>query len=57
MKEDEEDLTDFEEVLMEEGREITMASSKENSYGGKTATFGENDSIEIPTIFPLRSLT
>jgi len=51
MKEDEEDLTDFEEVPMEEGREITMVGSKENNYGGKTATFMENDSTEIPTIF------
>jgi len=37
---------------MEEGREITMVDSKENYYGGKTATFVENNSIEIPTIFP-----
>jgi len=46
MKEDKEDLTDLEEVPIEEGREITMAGSKE------TATFVEDDSIEIPTIFP-----
>jgi len=49
MKEDEEDLTNFEE----EGWEIITAGSKESNYGGKTATFVENDSIQIPTIFPL----
>jgi len=52
MKENEEDLTDSEEVQKEEGREITMAGSKESNYGGKIATFVENDSIQIPTIFP-----
>ena len=52
MKEDKEDLTDLEEVPMEEGREITMAGNKESNNGGKTATFIETDSIEIPTIFP-----
>jgi len=36
---------------MEEGREIPMAGSKENNYGGKTATFKENESIDIPTNF------
>jgi len=36
---------------MEEGREITMVGSEENNYGGKTATFVENDSIEIPISF------
>jgi len=45
MKEDEEDLFDSEEIPKEEGREITMASSKESNYEGKTATFVENDSI------------
>ena len=52
MKEEEEDFTDSEEVPMEEGREITIAGSKERNNGGKTATFKENDTIEIPTIFP-----
>jgi len=56
MKEDEEDLTDFEEVPKEEGREITMAGSKESNYSSKTATFVENDSIQIPTIFPPKLL-
>ena len=51
MKEDKEDLTDSEEVPKEEGREITMARSKERNNGGKTTTFKENDTIEIPTIF------
>jgi len=52
MKEDEEDLTDSEEVPKEEGREITMAGSKGSNYGGKATTFIENDSIKIPTNFP-----
>ena len=51
MKEDEEDLTDSEEVPKEEGREITMAGSKESNYGDKTTTFVENDSIKISTVF------
>jgi len=37
---------------MEKGREILMAASKERNNGGKTATFVENDTIEIPIIFP-----
>ena len=57
MKEDEEDLTDSEEVPKEEGREITMAGSKESNNGGKTTTFMENDTVEIPTIFPPSFLT
>jgi len=44
------------EVPIEEGREITMAGSKDNNYGGKTTTFIENNSIEIPTIFPPKFL-
>ena len=51
-KEEDEDLTDSEEVPMKEGREITMASSKERNNGGKTITFKENDTIEILIIFP-----
>jgi len=56
MKEDEEDLTDSMEVPKEVDREITMAGSKESNYGGKTVTFVENNSIKIPTIFPLKLL-
>ena len=56
MKEDGEDLTDSKEVPMEKAREVTMAGSKESNFGGKTATFIDNDSIEIPTIFPLKLL-
>jgi len=52
MNEDEEDLTNSEEVPKEESRDITIAGSKEKNYGGKTTTFIENDSIQIPTIFP-----
>jgi len=47
MKGEEEDLTDSEEVPRGEGREITMAGSKKSNNGGKTATFKENDTIEI----------
>jgi len=53
MKNNEEDLIDFEEVPKENGREITMAGSKESNCSGKTATFVENDPIQIPTIFSL----
>jgi len=31
-----------------------VVGNKESNYGGKTATFVENDSIQIPTIFPLK---
>ena len=37
---------------MEESREIIMAESKERNDSGKTATLIENDTIEIPIIFP-----
>jgi len=33
-----------------------MASSKERNNGGKSASFKENDTIEIPTIFPPKLL-
>jgi len=39
------------EVLMEEGKEITMARSKKRNDVGKIATFIENDTVEIPTVF------
>jgi len=52
MKEEEEELTDSEDTPMEEGREIIMAGNKERNNDGKTATFKENDTVEIPTIFP-----
>jgi len=51
-----EHLTDSKEVSMEEGREITIAGSKERNNGGKTTTFKENDTVEIPTIFPHKLL-
>ena len=56
MKEEEEDSTDPHEVPMKEGREITMVGSEESNNGGKTATFKENDTVEIPTIFPHKLL-
>jgi len=57
LKEEIVDLTDPEDVLMEKGREIIMAGSKERNKGGKTATFEENDTVEFAAIFPLSSLT
>ena len=41
---------------MEEGREIIMAENKERNNDGKIATFKENDTVEIPTIFPPKLL-
>ena len=51
LKEEIEDLTDPEDVAMEEGREIIMARNKERNNGGKTATFVENDIVEFLVIF------
>ena len=56
MKEEIEDFTDPEDILMEEGREIIMAGSEERNDGGKTTTLIENDTIEIPTIFSSKLL-
>jgi len=42
---------------MKEGSKITIADNKEKNNGGKTATFKENDTIEIPSIFPPKLLT
>ena len=55
---EEEDLTDSEEVPTEEGMEIIMAENKDRNNDGKTATFKENNTVEIPIIFPpkLRNL-
>ena len=52
MKEEEEDLTDPEDTPREEGMKITMAGNKERNNDDKTATFKENDTVEIPTNFP-----
>ena len=52
MMEEEEDLTDAEDSSMEEGREIIMAGNKERNNDGKTATFKDNGTVEISTIFP-----
>jgi len=51
---EEEDLIDPGDTPMEENREIIMAGNKERKNDGKTTTFKENDTIEIPTIFPPR---
>ena len=54
IKEEEEDLTYPTDTPMEEGREILMVGNKETNNDGKTAIFKENDTVEIPTIFPPR---
>jgi len=57
MKKDAEDLTDSKEVPMEEGREVTMAGSKENNYGGKTVTFVRMTLLRSQPFFPLSFIT
>jgi len=52
LKEEVEDFIDPENIPMQEAREIIMARSKEKNDSGKTATLIENDTIEIPIIFP-----
>ena len=47
-----EDFTDPEDIRIEEGKEIIMVESKEMNNGGKAVIFIENESVEIPTIFP-----
>jgi len=54
MKEGEENFIDPKDTLMKEGRKIIMTGNKERNNDGKTATFKENDTVEIPTIFPLK---
>jgi len=55
MKE-EQDLTESEEVQTEKGREITTAGNMERNNDSETATFKENDTIEIAAISHLISL-
>jgi len=43
---------DPENITLEEGREVIMAKSKERNNNGDPMTFRENDSFEIPKIFP-----
>jgi len=56
MKEDKKESTDPEEVPIEEGREITMAGSKENKYGGKTHLW-RMILLRSQPFFPLSFLT
>jgi len=51
LKEEVEDFTDPEDILMEEGEEIVTDGCKDRNDGGKTATLIENDTIEIHIIF------
>jgi len=46
-----------EDITLEEGREVIMAKSNERNDEGEPVTFGENDSFEIPKVFPLSFLT
>jgi len=46
------DPIDLGDAPFKEGREINMVESKERNDGGKTVTFIENESSEIPTCFP-----
>ena len=57
MKDEVEDFTNPEDIPLEKGREMIMAGNRERNDGGKTATLMENDTIEMPTIFPQSSLT
>ena len=56
LKERVEDSIDPEDISIEEGREIIIVESKERNDGGKVVTFIENESLEIPTIFPPKLL-
>jgi len=52
LKEEIEDLTDPEDVPIEEDRKIIMARSKKRNNDGKPVTFEENDTVEYPSVFP-----
>ena len=52
LKKEVEDFTDPKDIPIKKGREIIMVESKDRNDGGKAATFIENESVEIPTIFP-----
>ena len=47
-------IEDLEGITLEEGREVIMAESKEKNNEGKPITFRENDSFEIPKVFPFK---
>ena len=51
-----EGVEDPEDIPLEEGRELSMAESRERNNGGKPITFIENDKFEIPTVFPPKVL-
>jgi len=52
LKEKVEESINLEDIPIEEGREIIVVESKERNDGGKATTFIENESVEIPNIFP-----
>jgi len=52
LKEGVEDPRHPEDILLAEGREIIMVESKERNDDGKPMNFIENDSLEIPIVFP-----
>jgi len=40
-------------MILEEGRKVIMAESKEKNDEGEPITFRENNSFKIPHVFPL----
>jgi len=47
-----EGVEDPEDISLEEGREVIMTERKERNDGGKPVTFIDDDSFEIPIVFP-----
>ena len=47
-----EGVEDSKDITLKEGREVIMAESKEKNNKGEPTTFKENDSFEIPKVFP-----
>ena len=45
-------VEDLEDIPLEKGREVIIAESKKRNDGVKPITFIEDDSFEIPTVFP-----
>jgi len=50
-------VEDFEDMTLEEGREVIMVESKEKNDEGEPITFREKDSFESRKSFPLNFLT
>jgi len=52
-----EEVEDSEDMRLEEGREESMAVSKEKNDEGEPLTFKEKGSFKIPKSFPISFLT